>query len=992
MVGAKAIKAIQAECERFTSQYEFCRWLLGRSASLAKRWDGALRDAGDRVFAAIEEGNLDRIRSESRAAEQYLHGLGEEAKTYCVYCIGHGHIDMNWMWSWPETVSVTIDTVATVLRLLDEFPTFVFSQSQASVYRILEEYRPDLLETIKKFVSAGRWEVTANHWVETDKNLVSGESLARHMLYAHSYVSQLFGLHPEDIPIDWSPDTFGHAHTVPDYLAHGSARFVYLHRPGSDGGPLKPDLFRWRGAGGGEVIVHNDMYYGYNGAIGPHIVTKVLRERVEATGLPYSLFVYGVGDHGGGPTRADLAKVLEMRRWPLFPAIEFSSARAYFERVQSDSAHLPVVDKELNFEFTGCYTTQTLIKRGNRYGEQRLLAAEFSATVASRLSRMLYPKGMFEEQWRNHLFNHFHDILPGSGVHDTRSYAHGLYQKIVAAAGATETQALRAIAESVDTRNSKASVDDVFTSEDGTETTNRFCRVMGAGAGHGSADGAPSHYTYSRSDREQALVVFNSLPEDRVDVVETVIWDQGNQWSVNDAGELSPGDALGSDAGLPEQFAVEAPDGDIEYAQVLDGGRYWGHGYRKIAFRVSVPGFGFARYLVRPVGADSLIEQRRIPSTKAHTRKSMQARSMHIGIRHVCSYASHERSPEGLENEHFRVEVDPVSGGIRSLVDKHRDRLVIDEPSPRPLLSFGIERARAMSAWQINHLQRVEHPELISLRRVDDGEHVASIVAEYRIRQSQIALTYRIVQSDPVLYLSVDGTWFERGGAQIGTPVLRLVVPTEMRNARPSYEIPFGAISRDTKNGEEVPALSWAAISDGSVGLSLLNDSKHGYSYLDGTLSLTLIRSSYHPDPLPEIGKHSVRCGILLFDGDAADSKFLWQRAARFNRPLVPVNTDMHEGELGPCGWFLRLNSEKVELSGIKYAEKVDGIVVRLFNPTSTPTNAEIEVSEALGRVTAAHFVDFDERPISGGTVSLDRGRIHLQLRPREIRTVLVSF
>ena len=176
-------------------------------------------------------------------AESLLAPLGAAAKSYTIYCAGHAHIDMNWMWSWPETVGVTIDSFTTVLRLMEEFPQFIFGQSQASVYRIVEEHRPDMLERIAARVREGRWEVTASHWVEGDKNIASGESLCRHLLYTRRYMQELFGLTPEDVQIDWSPDTFGHAHTVPSYLARGGVRYYYHHRPGVHGGdPRHADI------------------------------------------------------------------------------------------------------------------------------------------------------------------------------------------------------------------------------------------------------------------------------------------------------------------------------------------------------------------------------------------------------------------------------------------------------------------------------------------------------------------------------------------------------------------------------------------------------------------------------------------------------------------------------------------------------------------------------------------------------------------------------
>jgi alpha-mannosidase len=958
------VSQLEYERERFTSEHRFADWLLSRDRKLAARWEGVLAEMTARVNASLETRDVNAVRTAVRAAEAELSGLGDVAKSYTVYCAGHAHMDMNWMWGWPETVAATIDSITTVLRLLDEFPSFVFSQSQASIYRILEEYRPDLLEEAKRHVASGRWEVTASHWVETDKNLVTGESLARHLLYARAYMERLFGLSPEDVAVDWAPDTFGHAHTVPDYLVRGGVRFVYLHRPGSDGGPPKPGLFRWKGAGGSQVIVHNDMYYGYNGVVGPHIGTEVLTARVEETGVPFALFVYGVGDHGGGPTRADVSRAIDMDRWPLFPTIAFSTAKAYFERVEREAKSLPVLDQELNYEFTGCYTTQTLIKRANRLGEQRLLSAELASSLASRLGSMPYPRAVFEERWRDHLFSHFHDILPGSGVHDTRTYTHGLYQKIVAAAGAAETQALRLIAELVDTKDAD---DSPAAAEDRTEA-----RIMGAGAGHGSHDGGLSHYTYARSDRSQAVVVFNHLETARREIVEAVLWDQGGSWG------------RGKD---PGRFTVTGPDGAAVEAQLLEGGAYWGHEYRRVAFPAVVAGLGYARYIVRH---DDDAGRSTNPA-RVHVRdQSASAASMHLGISNVCSYAAHERGPEGLENEFLRLELDPATGGIRRLVRRQGNQVLIDQPTALPLLSFAVERPGAMSAWQINHVMPAEQPVLVSLTREIDGPVAASFAATYRVRSSEVTLTYRVHASDPIVHLSVQGTWLERGGPQIGTPVLSLRLPTTMSDGAASYEIPFGSIDRVTEHGEEVPALAWAAVSTRSGGLALFNDSKHGHSFAEGELALTLIRSSYEPDPLPEIGEHAIRCGLLCLDG-RPDPTDLSRRATAFCRPLAVVNTDAHEGSLPPAGAFVTVESDRAVVSGIKNAEATDALVVRLYNPSGSSSTATVSLDPSVGIVSAATLVDLMERPLDGGEIQARSGRVSVPVDARAIVTVMLE-
>jgi len=315
--------------EKFLAESGFAENLCELHADSAAEWHPLIKKANALVEKAVDGGSPDGLAAAVAEAESVLAPLGETAKSYTVHCVGHAHIDMNWMWSWPETVAVTNDTFTTVMRLMDEYPGFCFSQSQASVYAIVEQYNPDLLARMAERVKEGRWEVTASHWVEGDKNLAGGESLCRHLLYTRRYMQHLFGLKPEDVNIDWSPDTFGHAVTVPTYLVRGGIKYLYLHRPGVHG-PKRPGAFWWQAPDGSRVLVRNDMALGYNGAITPDLARLLVGFTCE-TGSRDFMFVYGVGDHGGGPTRRDLRRAIEMDTWPIFPNIRFSTARAFYE-------------------------------------------------------------------------------------------------------------------------------------------------------------------------------------------------------------------------------------------------------------------------------------------------------------------------------------------------------------------------------------------------------------------------------------------------------------------------------------------------------------------------------------------------------------------------------------------------------------------------------------------------------------------------------------
>jgi len=957
----KRLKGASAPVERLVERIEP---EIGLAAALAEihpdqasAWMPLVDKAQARVAAVLSGGKLEAVAAAVAEAEQDLAPIGEVAKTYTVHCAGHAHIDMNWMWSWPETVAVTIDTFATVLRLMDEYPKFKFSQSQASTYRIIEEHRPDLLAKIAKRVKQGRWEVTASHWVEGDKNMAGGESLCRHLLVARQYMKKLFGLKPEDVPIDWSPDTFGHAATVPTYLVRGGVKYLYLHRPGVHT-PSKPGAFWWEGPDGSRVLVRNDMALGYNGQITADVAQHMIKF-VRETGARDYLFVYGVGDHGGGPTRRDILQGLEMDTWPIFPRIEFSTVRAFYERLEAQGAGLPVVTGELNTEFTGCYTTQTLIKKANAYAENRLVDAEAASALAWAADGLKYPAEAFTGAWQDTLFSHFHDILPGSGVHDTRTYTHGLYQKTLATTSAIETQALRRLASLVDT--SKAG-DDAL--PDGPAS--QVASAVGAGVGFGSQDGRFWASEQSAGHGPRPFVVFNPTAHDREEVVEATVWDN------------APGTPVPMKS---RTFAVRTPDGKLIPAQVVGGWGYWGHDAATVAFPVKAKGLGYAEYtILESLAADAA------PAAPASTARVTDKQ-------HHCFYAPTERSPEGLENDFVRVDLDTATGGLRSLFDKRSGVELIAAGASAPALEYAVERPHGMSAWSIENTGPAEAAKLVALRRMQSGPHKAIIEVDLRVQDSDLTLAYELRAGDPKLYIHLRGTWFQRGTPQTGVPVLRIAFPLALEGAQARYEIPFGAIDRDFNHMEEMPALRWAQVSGTAggqaAGCVLVNDCKYGHSLQGSTLRLTLIRASYDPDILPEIGQHEVHLALAPFAGEmpVADAIRMGQD---LSRALKVVGTDIHEGTLPATGQFLNVGSGPVIVSSVKKAEGESALLVRLFNPTDRKATAKIE-PDLLGQLVAAKEVDLLEREVNGQGLKSSASGVSVSVPARGIASVVVK-
>ena len=821
---------------RIGAELEFAQGLCELQPEQAAAWAPLI----EKAFAAAERGagseELQVLRDSVGEAEAILAPLGEAAKSYVVHCVGHAHIDMNWMWSWPETVAVTHDTFGTVLKLMDEYPEFCLSQSQASVYALIQEHNPAMLEKIRKRVAEGRWEVTASHWVEGDKNLANGESLCRHLLYTRQFMKETLGLEPEDVPIDWSPDTFGHAATVPVYLARGGVKFYYGHRFGILGAK-RPVAFWWQGPDGSKVLVCNDSANGYNGVIDEQLGGRLV-QYVKDCGVSDYMFVFGVGDHGGGPTRRDIERGLDMAGWPIYPDVRFSTAKAYYEKLATYGDKLPTWTGELNFEFTGCYTTQTVIKKANRLGENQLAAAEVAAALGWAAFGQAYPAERFAEGWQDTLFSHFHDILPGSGVHDTRTYSHGLFQKTAASASMIETLALRDLASRIDTTG--------VSSPPATPVPpSMLSSGFGAGVGYGTDTGSLSAAEQSNGAGNRPFVVFNPTGHARTEVVVVTIWDNDPAFAAYPG--FDPESVNIRHRLTTTPFHVVGPDGRELPAQMVESGAYWGHHFAKFAFPVeAVPGFGY--------GLHTLVEGR----SNAEPADKVTV----LGGQRCCAYAPLERCDFGLENGLVSFKVDPASGGIASLLHKASGIDLVDPARPAAVLEYAVERPHGMSSWSLADTGPVSLFDVVSIDKKTEGPYVCSLEVRLRKDDNTFSVIYELRAGDPNLYVSVDGTWVERGTPERGVPVARVALPLALEGARGRYEIPFGAIDRDLNHGEEVPALQWAQVTGTSgnkvVGCLVANDCKYGHSLKDSTLRVTLVRSSYDPDPLPEIGPHEM--------------------------------------------------------------------------------------------------------------------------------------
>jgi alpha-mannosidase len=366
-------------------------------------------------WRALDTGDQLAFDHSLNNAENSLASLREWLKTLSVHAVGNAHIDMAWLWPWTETVDVVRRTFSTALRLMHEFPDFTFSMSSAQAYAWMEEKYPDLYREILERVREGRWEIVGGMWVEPDLNMPDGESQVRQLLIGKEYFQDHFGV---DVHVGWNPDSFGYNWQLPQiYKKSGVDYFVTQKLYWNDTSQFPYKLFWWQAPDGSRVLTY--FPHDYVNYMDPERIAADVAVYAPATRWPDMLYLYGVGDHGGGPTRDMLENAARYAsKDAIFPRLTLGTAQSYFDALapKAASLSLPVWQSELYLQFhRGAYTTQAAEKSDNRRSEVLLLNAEKFSSLAN-LFGAPYPQLEFEGAWKKVLFNQFHDVMAGSGI------------------------------------------------------------------------------------------------------------------------------------------------------------------------------------------------------------------------------------------------------------------------------------------------------------------------------------------------------------------------------------------------------------------------------------------------------------------------------------------------------------------------------------------------------------------------------------------------
>jgi alpha-mannosidase len=352
-----------------------------------------------------------------------------------IHVVGHAHMDMNWLWTYSETMQMCNDNLRQVVAFMNEYPDYTMLQSLASVYNFVEMVDPPLLEQVKKYIKEGRLELAGGMWTEGDMNLSSGEAITRSFLLGQRYFQSRFG---KMANIGWLPDNFGHISQMPQILKLAGCDYFYFHR-------TKPYVgtFWWVAPDSSKVLCYaNDTY---NGNITPELKDEVNKFSPDKRRI---LHITGVGDHGGGPSRANIELVHQLDKTPGYPSVKFTTAGDFFRKASKEMEGRPTHRGEMQFIFEGCYTNVAGIKEGNRNSENALFASEFFNTLRW-LNGDKYPANELNDLWQTVTFNQFHDILPGSAIYEANREAVARYSEVLRKSTELRNNAFRKMADEV---------------------------------------------------------------------------------------------------------------------------------------------------------------------------------------------------------------------------------------------------------------------------------------------------------------------------------------------------------------------------------------------------------------------------------------------------------------------------------------------------------------------------------------------------------------
>jgi len=428
-------------------------------------------------LAALDARDQAKFDDSLKQAQSAMEALKPLVRQATMHLTGNSHIDAAWLWPWTESVDVVKRTFGTALQLMNEYPDYTFTQSAAQYNAWIAEKYPQMNAEIKQRIKEGRWEIVGGMWVEPDLNMPDGEAQVRSILVGKRWFQKEYGV---DVRIGWNPDSFGYTWQLPQiYKRSGIDYFVTQKTTWNDTNQFPFKLFWWESPDGSKVLTYFPHDYANNNLNPVRLAIDLSLARSHISGLTEMLDLYGIGDHGGGPTRAILDEGVHwMQPDKIAPKMQFGTAQSYFTGVESklvtdsrvwdyDSiakgyvapispedgkVAIPTWKSELYFEYhRGVMTTQANHKRNMRDSEEQALNAEKFASLAW-LDGYNYPADRLTEAWKKITFNDFHDLAAGSGIGIIYKEAQQDYDQVRWATSEISQQALKMLSARINTQ------------------------------------------------------------------------------------------------------------------------------------------------------------------------------------------------------------------------------------------------------------------------------------------------------------------------------------------------------------------------------------------------------------------------------------------------------------------------------------------------------------------------------------------------------------
>lgn len=408
-------------------------------------------------------------------AQNYI--ISEFYDKYCgdseakVFCVGHTHIDVAWMWTLAVTRDKVVRSFSTVLELMRHYPEYIFMSSQPQLYKYVKENAPEVYGEIQKRVKEGRWEPDGAMFVEADCNIASGESIIRQILFGKRFFKEEFNC---DNKILWLPDVFGYSAALPQIMQKcGLPYFMTTKISWNEFNKIPYDTFMWEGIDGSKVLTHfipvrdynsaaekgsfkTEHFTTYNGTLTPSQVKGAWQRYQQKHVNDEVLMAFGFGDGGGGPTKDMLENQRRLAKGiPGCPKTVMTTAREFFEELEKDVTnhkYLPVWSGELYLEYhRGTYTSMGRNKKYNRMSEFAYQNAELYSTIDNILLGGKYPQKVINEGWEVILRNQFHDILPGTSIKEVHDESKEEYEVILKSSSRLIDTALNHIVNHIST-------------------------------------------------------------------------------------------------------------------------------------------------------------------------------------------------------------------------------------------------------------------------------------------------------------------------------------------------------------------------------------------------------------------------------------------------------------------------------------------------------------------------------------------------------------